>query len=298
MSKITRIAPTPSGFLHVGNALNAVIVWLWAKRNDASILLRIDDLDKDRIRPEYIDDVFRTLDWLGIDWDLGPQSVSDFESTWSQRHRMGNYHNAISALENNGIVYRCECSRQKWTNEGYDGCACSLHMTEDISQSLLRLKTMPSKYSLKDLWIGDQLVNFDPRSMMSIIRRRDGLPSYQIASVVDDVEYGITHIIRGIDLVESTAFQLHIAEQLGYSSFEAIQFMHHPLVHHDEGKMSKSAGDTSLKHLRESGAKREVFYSWLSRSMGIEPFTNLSELIYSAPEFILPSSQTLSWSKD
>ncbi len=295
MSRITRIAPTPSGYLHVGNAFNAVLIWLWARQNDASILLRIDDLDHSRVRGAYVEDVFRTLDWLGIDWDLGPQTVEEFESSWSQSRRMGQYDRAIRTLEENGSVYWCNCSRSQWLALGSIGCDCNNLSTSTQPDAVLRLKTMPMIQTFSDHWVGEQSVAFSQNSMSSVVRRRDGLPSYQISSLVDDVSFGVSHIIRGVDLIESTAIQLHLSTLCGLSPFLDVQFMHHPLVRDRGGKLSKTAGSTSLKYVRESGHNKDLFYKWMSRSLGVDLVSNAAELLAVIPTVFIPSSENLGW---
>jgi glutamyl-tRNA synthetase len=292
---ITRIAPTPSGFLHAGNALNAVLVWLWARQNNASILLRIDDLDNERVRVEYIEDIFRTFDWLGIDWDLGPQTVDEFNSMWSQHRRLDEYHRAIQVLSDRELVYRCSCSRAKWLELGYGGCKCSSQFSQNDDYSVLRLANMPYELSFNDTWNGKLSWDYSHNSMVSVLRRRDGQPSYQIASIVDDMLFETSHIIRGEDLVESTAFQLHLSDLLGFSNFRNVRFMHHPLIHSGGTKLSKSAGTTSLKFKRESGGSLEQFYHWVGTALGSEPVVSLYELLTLVDTRTLPFAQNQGW---
>jgi glutamyl/glutaminyl-tRNA synthetase len=109
----TRIAPTPSGFLHEGNAFAFIITAALAKIHGATILLRVDDLDNDRKRPEYVDDLFQTLHWLGVDWKEGPTDANDLEQRWSQMHRIPLYEAALERLREKGLVYACGCSRKE-----------------------------------------------------------------------------------------------------------------------------------------------------------------------------------------
>jgi glutamyl-tRNA synthetase len=108
----TRIAPTPSGFLHAGNAVNFLITHELARAARGTLLLRIDDLDAERARPEYLDDIFRSLEWLGIDWDEGPTGPEDFLRNWSQRSRIERYSELLLGLRKGGHLYACECSRK------------------------------------------------------------------------------------------------------------------------------------------------------------------------------------------
>lgn len=295
LKPITRIAPTPNGFLHVGNALNAVLVWLWARQHNATILLRIDDLDRERVRIEYVEDVFRTLAWLGIDWDIGPQTITEFNTSWSQHNRIDAYDKAIQTLLSNTLAYHCRCSRVKWLKDGYDGCDCKMSNVDVRTETTLRLTTLPGILSFEDTWSGTQVCSFDTHSMLSALRRRDGQASYQLSTIVDDVLLGVTHIIRGHDLVESTAFQRYLSELIGLQSFCDIQFMHHPLVQVDGGKLSKSAGATSLNQLRSMGMTPKQFYQWVGNIMGFERVTNLNELLNSVDMNTIPFSQNQRW---
>src|SRR5580700_2367777 len=117
----TRIAPTPSGYLHLGNVLSFALTAGLARRSGASILLRIDDLDRDRLNREYVEDIFETLNFLGIPWDEGPRDVGEFERAWSQVHRLGMYGEALERLRMSGKVFACDCSRSKILRESPEG---------------------------------------------------------------------------------------------------------------------------------------------------------------------------------
>jgi len=110
----SRLAPTPSGYLHLGNACNFLLTWLWIRHLGGELWLRIDDLDQARVRPEYIEDIFQQLDWLGLDTDQGPRSVGELQKTWTQQLRTERYLSALTTLKNTGALYRCICSRRQW----------------------------------------------------------------------------------------------------------------------------------------------------------------------------------------
>ena len=232
-----RLAPTPSGFLHAGNALNFTLSWLAVRlRPGATLLLRIDDLDAGRKRPEYVADVFESLHWLGLDWDEGPVSPEDFEANWSQTQRMGRYARALQELQATGLVYACAKSRQD--SAPFDG-----HYPLAFREQFLPLDTPEVAWRMATP-PGFPLPDF-------IVRRRDGLPAYQLSSLVDDVHLGITHVIRGADLQTSTAAQQWLAQHLGWAAFQKINFLHHPLLTDERGtKLSKSAGAASLRAIR------------------------------------------------
>ncbi len=108
----TRIAPTPSGYLHAGNGAAFILAWKLAREAGGKILLRIDDLDAERVRPEYVEDIFETLHWLGVEWDEGPRNTDELQSTWSQHLRMARYQELVEQLREGGHLYACSCSRK------------------------------------------------------------------------------------------------------------------------------------------------------------------------------------------
>lgn len=223
-----RIAPTPSGFLHEGNRENFRTVARRRAELGASLLLRIDDLDAERVRPEYVRHIFQVLEAEGILWDEGPQDPSDFEANWSQRHRMADYHALLDRLRGDGHLFACVCSRRDWAGFDGDGCprGCAHQaLPFDAPETVWRLR----------------LDHPAPDPGYSVMRTRAGLPAYHIASISDDVRFGITHVVRGEDLRASTGLQLDIARRLGLSAFLNIRFEHHPLVLDADGrKLSKS----------------------------------------------------------
>ena len=238
-----RLAPTPSGFLHLGNALNFYLNWKAARsRPGGKILLRIDDLDSDRKRPEFVEDVFLTLDWLKIDWDEGPTGPDDFEKNWSQRHRIDLFEQILKDLRAKNLLFACGKSRRELADFGekypipVDETGISA-LPLDSESVTWRVKTPP------DL----ALSGF-------VARQRDGIPAYQVASLADDVHFKITHVVRGEDLQNSTEAQLFLAKKLGLSALLKIKFWYHPLILQENGeKLSKSAGANSLRSMRENG---------------------------------------------
>lgn len=284
--KKTRIAPTPSGFLHLGNVLSFVITAVLAQKHQAKILLRIDDLDRARVNQRYIQDIFDTLNFLEISCDEGPRDIGDFEANYSQRHRLPLYREAMELLRDNGLVFACTCSR-KQTNSGIaDSCICQAQQislnTENASWRLISNKY--NKLQVKAYL--EQLTNATlPAEMHNfIVRKKDGFPSYQLTSLIDDLFYDVDLIVRGDDLWPSTLAQQQLALALGKSDFEAINFYHHPLIMEASGKkLSKSAGATSVKYLRENGKTRADIYTLIAAMLGSEQHINnwqqLAELI-------------------
>lgn len=242
-----RLAPTPSGFLHIGNALNFTLNWLAVRSRPAGkLLLRIDDLDAERKRPEFLEDIFRTLDWLQIQPDEGPSTPDDFERNWSQRHRLDLYEKLLNSLKINDLIFACGKSRKELAAFGneYPPEFRGQNLPLDSPDVAWRIKT-PDGFPLPDF----------------VVRRRDRKPAYQIASLADDVFFKITHLVRGQDLENSSLAQNFLAEKLGLTDFQAVEIFHHPLVKNAAGeKLSKTDGADSLKSLREAGLTRAAFF--------------------------------------
>lgn len=250
-----RLAPTPSGYLHAGNALNFIFNWMLARRNNGRLLLRIDDLDADRKRSAFVQDVFDSLHWLELDWEEGPRDESDFEKNWSQHLRLSLYHSELQKLRETGLLFACRKSRSDLAPfaglypETYREQGLSL----DDPDVAWRIRT-PEGFSMPDF----------------IVRRRDGLPASQVASMVDDVHFNITHAIRGSDLEASAQAQRYLAQCTDESKFLKINFLHHPLLLDAEGeKLSKSAGSSSLKIMRTNGIPPENVIRLAADLLGI-----------------------------
>jgi glutamyl/glutaminyl-tRNA synthetase len=239
-----RLAPTPSGFLHLGNAVNFLLNYQAQKAKNAQLLLRIDDLDAERKRPEYLQDIFDSLVWLGIDWDEGPRNIDDFGKNWSQYTRMDLYEQTLQNLQSTGLLYACQKSRKDL--EGLS--------TPDL---LKNLRSQNLSLNQKNVaWRIQTPNNFDLPDF--VVRKKDGIPAYQVASLTDDVHFGVTDIVRGQDLEASSKAQQFLAEILGLTSFLSINIVHHPLILDENGvKLSKSKGASSLKSMRESGKSKE-----------------------------------------
>lgn len=244
----TRIAPTPSGFLHEGNAFAFLLTAELAKRRRASILLRIDDLDNDRKRPEYVQDIFLIIKWLGIEWQEGPKNVAELESKWSQHHRLHLYEEALTTLRDKELVYACGCSRKQLAEletPADDAHTCrSGNLPLDTPETAWRLR-IPREAEVCFKSLNEEITTLRPADLLPdpVVRRKDGIPAYQVASVCDDVHFGIDFIVRGEDLLASTAVQLFVSQQLGFSGFLNAIFHHHSLVLNEKGeKWSKSAG--------------------------------------------------------
>ena len=258
-----RLAPTPSGLLHPGNAVNFVLNWLAARYTPGvRLLLRIDDLDADRKRPEYVQDVFDTLYWLGLDWDEGPRDALDFEQHWSQHTRLVLYHSALEDLKEQDHLFACAKSRRDLEpfNGHYPPAFRNQHCSLVDPEVAWRIRT-PDNFVLPDF----------------VVRRRDGLPAYQIASLADDRFFRMTHIVRGQDLADSSAAQRYLAVCLNWTDFAQVQILHHPLLLNNSGeKLSKSAGATALRAWREDGRNPAAIFQQVAGLLKLAPDKALS----------------------
>lgn len=259
----SRIAPTPSGFLHKGNAFNFMLTDKLVKKHNGTLILRIDDLDRARVRAEYINDIFDTLQWLGITWQEGPKNP-DALPLYSQLNYAAEYAGYIAQLKEGGHLFACDCPRSQLENTlVYPGTCLhrNLPFTNDTNW---RLITPQKPVVFFDGFAQQECsVNLYETMRHPVIKKRDGTAAYQIASLADDVRMQVNMIVRGKDLIDSTATQLYLAELLGLDAFRNAQFYHHPLITGNEGeKLSKSAGSTSIKAYRKTHSREELYGEW------------------------------------
>ena len=258
---ITRLAPTPSGFLHPGNIFNFLLNWHWARTNGGKVLLRIDDADAERKRPEYLDDIFRVLDWLGLDWDIGPTGPDDLEKNWSQARRRELYDELLNELTGKQLLFACACSRKELAS---GICNCREKRLALSSPAVAWRIQAPAMARFHDKALGNVTQELSAGSF--IVRRKDGIAAYQLASLADDRHFGVTHIGRGEDLLASTAMQLYLDSRLNIPYLSRCSFWHHPLMVADDGsKLSKNAGHLS-RSIMESVKKEELldaFGKWI-----------------------------------
>jgi glutamyl/glutaminyl-tRNA synthetase len=281
----SRLAPTPSGFLHKGNAFNFLLTWLHVRLNGGMLRLRIDDMDHQRVKATYLEDIFSALDWLGIDWDEGPFSVAD-QQKFSQRQRVDRYREMLSALEKDGHLFACNCSRSQLQIASADGSYPGTCLRKKLSFEhpgvCIRCKLDGlNKIRLRDLSGNYSWVDLPSDMKYGILKRKDGFPAYQICSLADDIDYQINYIIRGNDLLGSSIFQLGLASLLGAEDFSLTRFYHHPILIDEQGrKLSKTAGSMSLQHLRTQKRSLEQLFAEFSKWIGLpEIAANAGELI-------------------
>ena len=234
---VSRLAPTPSGYLHIGNAVNFVLTWLLTRQAGGVLHLRIDDLDRARLRPAYLDNIFRVIDWLGLDYDRGPSGPDDFLRHHSQLLHLPEYNAVLRRLAlQPGLVRASTRSR---TND-----AEALVPLETPGVAWRAHVPAGTTIAFADGWQGETRVLLDALMPDFVIRKKDGVAAYQVASVVDDLRLGTTLVVRGLELLPSTAAQLWLAAQLSETvAFNAarVQFFHHPLLMDAVGqKLSKS----------------------------------------------------------
>jgi glutamyl/glutaminyl-tRNA synthetase len=276
MSFYTRIAPTPSGYLHAGNIFNFCMVYVLAQKYKANIQLRIDDADALRIRPEYVDDIFRVLDWMGISWNSGPTHAQDFYQNYSQQLRKPAYELLIQNLADKALLFDCGCSRNQ-LSLGKHHVLCNTNQTQlPIAKRIKMVK--PIQIALNDGFLGPTtfvLHNFPE----PIIEKKDGFAAYSVCSLADDIANDINLIVRGSDLLEQTALQIHLASLIGNSSFSKTIFFHHPLMLNNIGeKLSKSSGAQAHSIYGDEGLKKLVLQH-LAQFLTIDKSpNNLSDL--------------------
>jgi glutamyl-tRNA synthetase len=275
----TRIAPTPSGYLHLGNVLSFAVTALLAKKSGAKVLLRIDDLDQPRVNKLYLQDIFETLNFLEIPWDEGPRNLNEFDTDYSQLHRMPMYRDALKQLTDEGLVFACTCPRS-WLNAGNE-CVCfDKKIPLSSANTSWRLLTgTHTDINIKG-YNGSIITAALPADMHNfVVKKKDGFPAYQLTSVIDDLFFGVDLIVRGGDLWPSTLAQHVLANALGKNSFADIAFYHHPLLTEDGKKLSKSAGAVSIRYLRENGKSPAEIYTMIAGMLGIkDPVTNWEQL--------------------
>ena len=238
---ITRFAPAPTGYLHLGHVLNAIFVWGLARQIDARVMLRIEDHDRQRSRPEFEQALREDLAWLGF--------RPDAEARQSDRAAV--YEEALNRLRAAGLTYACDCTRRDATGEHYEGRCRERGLAESPDRGI-RVRIDAGDERFDDLRLGAQVQTPAAQSGDVLLRDRLGFWTYQFAATVDDFVQDVTHVVRGVDLLASTGRQIRLARLLGRAAPPA--FLHHPLLMKTQvQKISKSDGDTGVRDLRAAG---------------------------------------------
>ncbi len=271
----TRFAPSPTGYLHIGNLRAALFNWLIARQAGGTFILRIDDTDPERSKQEYVDAIREDLEWLGLTWDRVEH----------QSARLDNYEAAAQRLRDSGRLYEAfetptelDLKRKKQLNMGkppvYDRAALALSEDEraalraERGQGVWRFKLDHERIEFADGILGD--ISIDAASVSDpVLIRQDGQFLYTLASVVDDTEMGVTHVVRGSDHVTNTATQIQMIEALGG---RVPQFAHHSLLTGPQGEaLSKRLGTLSLRDLRAAGIEPMAILSHMARLGSSDP---------------------------
>lgn len=239
----------------------------------ARIVLRIDDLDQDRFRTHYLEDIIETLDYLGLEYE---------RAYTSQLPRMDLYERALFKLRENHQLFACTCSRKTQTEPNSNCCSCRNKLISlDERDVIWKIDVEPpSSVQLQEFGKGQVEFTF-PAEMADLpVRKKNGQPTYHLASVVDDLHFGITAIVRGMDLLPSSLAQMHLSNLLGSATFNEITFAHHPLLLDGaQKKMSKSSGATSILQMRKRGlSPNEVFTHVAKLAGSFRSIGNLEDL--------------------
>lgn len=272
---VGRLAPSPTGLLHLGHARTFLIAWWRARSSGGRLLMRLEDLDGPRVKPELARAALDDLRWLGLDWD-GPEHV---QSSGAEEILA-----AAERLEASGAAYACVCSRgdvrsaqsapQLGESEPRYPSTCrgkyrslAAAQTETGKPAGLRLRVPPGEISVKDELLGERRFDVQAEVGDFLICKRDRAPAYQLAVVVDDARQGVTEVVRGEDLLPSAARQWLLQRALG---LPPVRYLHAPLVLDDEGRrLAKRHDDLSLRELREGGTDPRAIVAWAARTCGI-----------------------------
>ena len=286
---VGRFAPSPSGRMHLGNMLTALVSWLSAKKDNGKWILRIEDLDRGRSKIDYARMIEEDLLWLGLDWDEGGIEDKGNHGPYSQSRRSEIYEEALAKIIDTGLTYPCFCSRadiaaanaphasqNQWIYPGtclpakLGGSLRSENINKGRKPSI-RLHLPDKDISFSDRVFGNHTINLSKDFGDIILRRSDGGWAYQMAVVVDDALMGITEVVRGADLLQSSAVQIHLHKLLGY---EPPEFMHVPLLCNEEGiRLSKRDESLSMEELKKEFSPSHLT-GYLAYLCGIipEPF--------------------------
>lgn len=282
MTVTTRFAPSPTGYLHVGGARTALFSWLYARKHGGKFILRIEDTDLERSSQESVNAILEGMAWLGLDYDEGP---------FYQTHRFDRYKDIIQQLLSQGDAYYCYCSKEELEqlrNEQmlnkekprYNGKCRHSENSETNKEAVVRFKNpVDGVVTIPDLVKGNIVVANKELDDL-IIARTDGTPTYNLTVVVDDMDMGITHVIRGDDHVNNTPRQMNILSALDASM---PYYAHLPMILGTDGaRLSKRHGAVSVMQFRDEGYLPEALLNYLVRlgwSHGDQEIFTLDEMI-------------------
>lgn len=263
----TRFAPAPTGYLHLGHVADAIWVWGAARALGGRVLLRLEDHDRIRSRPEFEEALLEDLDWLGFAPDAPSVRQSEREQLYASR---------LDALAARGLVYACECTRREiLEREPRDGAAelrypgtCRDRGLPGERSPIRRIRLEREEIAFSDALAGPQVQVPSEQCGDVLARDRDGNWTYQFAVTVDDLEQGIDFVVRGEDLLASTGRQIQVAGMLGRET--PPRYLHHPLILKPDGtKLSKSSRDTGVRDLRAAGWSAGRVLGLAARAAGL-----------------------------
>ena len=275
-----RFAPSPSGEMHLGNAGTALLAWLQVRSQRGTMVLRMEDLDPDRSRKHYAAQIMADLNWLGLDWDEGPDCGGPYRP-YTQDERRGLYQRYLDSLTAQGIIYPCYCTRAEIMaaasapHEGeavYPGtcrklAAGELAARQSVRKPALRLIVPDEVIEFQDGVYGNVVQNLTKECGDFTVLRSDGVHAYQLAVVVDDATMAITHVLRGDDLLSSTPRQIYLFRLLG---FQPPEFTHVPLLCSPDGyRLSKRQKALSLAALAGRGVSPQEITGYLAFKAGL-----------------------------
>ena len=277
---VTRLAPSPTGALHLGNVKTFVVNWLLARQRGWRVVMRIDDLDGPRVKPDAADQALELLGWLGLDWD-GP--------VLHQSHDLSVYRRALDTLADQGLTYRCPATRREiqaaasaphedeheqrypglYRPRVVDGRRVAPEVADD-AETAVRFMVPDVEVPYVDQWAGPQRTNVQQHVGDFIVQTKAGLPSYQLATVVDDARQGVTEVVRGEDLLRSVPRQRLLYEALKLEP--SPRYYHLPLVYGPDGhRLAKRHGDTRAARYREAGVSASRLLGLIGHWCGVLP---------------------------
>ena len=284
-----RLAPSPTGYAHLGNAWAFLLAWLAARSSAGQVVLRIEDIDPQRSRPEYTAALIEDLSWLGLDWDFGPDRPTAADGPtgpFEQGRRGQHYAAAIAQLERAGLTYPCFCTRKELRSMAgaphvddagapYQGTCRNLTPAQQKAhldagrRPCLRLRCPEGPINFTDAVLGEQSHTLAECGGDFALRRSDGVVAYQLAVAVDDALMGINQVVRGRDILISTPRQIALLKLLGYG---APAYAHVPLLLDAEGqRLAKRHQSLALRSLRQAGADPRRITGFLGSLAGCNP---------------------------
>lgn len=301
---VGRMAPTPSSYLHIGNIVACLVAWLAARQRGGRIVLRIEDLDRERCKDEYIESIFHNLETLGLTWDN--------ESIVYQSQRTARYDEVFEMLQDADLLYPCFCSRadlhaasapHRGERYIYAGTCRALTASQRASRAQKRNPAFRLKVPQKTIHFEDMLQGMREQELSAecgdfIVKRSDGVYAYQLAVVVDDLDQDVNQVVRGIDLLDSTPQQMFL-RSLVDAEAKPVSYAHIPLLLDEQGRrLSKRDRDMGLPAILERFKSVEHLLGYLSHLIGIRPDNeplSAHELIEHSDLSALAHKQAITW---